>query len=472
MKNHINYIKRIVIKERRIKLQINNKIDMPKTLLVLGNGFDIQCGLKSTYYSFLINVLRINYEKQIGNEITENEVLSKYIEDIDYCNSKFEIAYHYHDLRNNLIIDKLNIWYILLLYKKMLFKKDWNLIENQIMIELTKDKSGYDISEKILLGILRIELAKKYTRDKVRFYYKDQPFRIKENIYQIIAYNISKKCARVQTKINSYSNLHCLLEEWINEVSIKISNQSFMPKVEINELKGLVDSIAEVLLEELKEVEKDFIEYLNKEIIKNTEYIENTKNLIKILIGVNNPFNIISFNYTEPWSTEYNLRTYLNSLQLFINIHGNLLTNNIIFGIDENRMSSDNSGYRFTKVSRIIELYTNDIKYKTPLYSILSLNINKIVFYGHSLAESDYGYFRIIFYEYAKKPDTIFEFCYTVYENTTKENEQRKLRDGISRLFGMYAEESEENKHVYKNLTLNNRIVFRQLPNIIENCQE
>lgn len=451
-------------------MQRNNKIDMPETLLILGNGFDIQCGLESTYYSFLINVLRINYEKQTENEITENQVLSKYIEDIDYCNSSFEISYYYNDLQNNLIIDKLNIWYILLLYKKMLFKKDWNLIENQIMIELTKDKLGYDISEKILLGILKIELAKKYTIDKVRFYYKDQPFRIKENIYQIMAYNISKKCERVHTKNNSYSNLHFLLKEWINEVSIKIENQSSMLKVEINELKDLIDSVTEVLLEELKEVEKDFIEYLNQEIVRNTEYIENTKNLIKILIGDSNPFNIISFNYTEPWSIEYDLHTYLNSLQLFINIHGSLLTNNIIFGIDENRISTDNSGYKFTKVSRIIELHTNNIKYETPIESVLSSNIDKIVFYGHSLAESDYGYFRMVFDEYVTKSDVTFEFCYTVYENTTKENEQRKLRDGISRLFGMYAEESEENKHDFKNLTLNNRIVFRQLPNISKNC--
>lgn len=75
----------------------------------------------------------------------------------------------------------------------------------------------------------------------------------------------------------------------------------------------------------------------------------------------------------------------------------------------------------------------------------------------------------MIFDEYATKRDIIFEFCYTVYENTTKENEQRKLRDRISRLFGMYAEESKENKNVYKNLTLNNRIVFKELPNISMN---
>lgn len=442
---------------------------MPETLLILGNGFDIQCGLESTYYSFLINILRINYEKQTENEITENQVLSKYIEDIDYCNSNFEISYHYNELRNNLIIDKLNIWYILLLYKKMLFKKDWNLIENQIMIELTKDKLGYDISEKILLGILKIELAKKYTRDKVRFYYKDQPFRIKENIYQIMAYNISRNCAREYTKNNAYSNSHYLLKNWIEEFSSKITSQSFMLKIKVDELSELVDSIAEVLLEELKVVERDFIEYLNRELIMKEYYINNTKRLIQSLIRGDVPYNIMSFNYTEPWSNMYNISDYMESLKASINIHGNLLSKNIIFGIDENKVPSENSGYRFTKVSRIIELYTNDIKYKIPLHSILSPNINNIVFYGHSLAESDYGYFRIIFDEYAKKTDTIFEFCYTVYENTTKENEQRKLRDGISRLFGMYAEESEGNKHVYKNLTLNNRIVFRELSNISKN---
>ena len=450
-------------------MQEDLNLDISKTLLVLGNGFDIQCGLESTYYSFLISVLGINYKKQTETEITENELFSKYIEDLEYCNLKYKMSPGTPDLRINHIMDKLNVWYILLLYKKLLSKKDWNLIENQIMMELTKDQLGYDILEKVLVGILKLELFKRYNETKVRFYYTNQVFKIKENIYKIIAYNISRKCAREYTKNNAYSNLHFLLEEWIKEVSIKIPNQPFFIKVEINELKELVDSLAEVLLEELKEVEKDFIEYLNEELTRNTEYIDNTKRLIQILIGDNNTFNVISFNYTEPWSTKYNFQTYMHSLELFINIHGSLLSNNIIFGIDENRISSENSGYIFTKVSRIIELYTKNIHYETPIQSVLSSNIDKIVIYGHSLSESDYGYFRMIFDEYATKRDIIFEFCYTVYENTTKENEQRKLRDRISRLFGMYAEESKENKNVYKNLTLNNRIVFKELPNISMN---
>ena len=214
-------------------MQEDLNLDMSKTLLVLGNGFDIQCGLESTYYSFLISVLGINYKKQTETEITENELFSKYIEDLEYCNLKYKMSPGTPDLRINHIMDKLNVWYILLLYKKLLSKKDWNLIENQIMMELTKDQLGYDILEKVLVGILKLELFKRYNETKVHFYYTNQVFKIKENIYKIIAYNISRKCAREYTKNNAYSNLHFLLEEWIKEVSIKIPNQPFFIKVEI-----------------------------------------------------------------------------------------------------------------------------------------------------------------------------------------------------------------------------------------------
>lgn len=40
---------------------------IPDVLLVIGNGFDLQCELKSSYYDFLIYVLRNNN----GNKETE-----------------------------------------------------------------------------------------------------------------------------------------------------------------------------------------------------------------------------------------------------------------------------------------------------------------------------------------------------------------------------------------------------------------
>ena len=42
-------------------------------LLVIGNGFDRQCELKSSYYDFLMYILKNNEE----NENQENEILNK-----------------------------------------------------------------------------------------------------------------------------------------------------------------------------------------------------------------------------------------------------------------------------------------------------------------------------------------------------------------------------------------------------------
>ena len=62
----------------------------------------------------------------------------------------------------------------------------------------------------------------------------------------------------------------------------------------------------------------------------------------------------------------------------------------------------------------------------------------------------------------------IFEFCYTVFDGTTKENEIIKLREGISRIFGRYEKENVERKYTLKNLNLNNRIKFREIPKLLD----
>lgn len=101
-----------------------------------------------------------------------------------------------------------------------------------------------------------------------------------------------------------------------------------------------------------------------------------------------------------------------------------------------------------------------------PINGVLSSSIKKVVFYGHSLSDADYGYFRMIFDEYVNKKNVCFEFCYTLFEGTTEKNEIIKLREGISRLFGRYEKEKLDNQNRLKSLNLNNRIQFREVPNI------
>ena len=140
--------------------------------------------------------------------------------------------------------------------------------------------------------------------------------------------------------------------------------------------------------------------------------------------------------------------------------------NSIIFGVDDNKIDASSEGYRFTKVSRIMGMSAAGKVESVPIKSILTPSIEKVIFYGHSLSDADYGYFRMIFDEYAKKENVCFEFCYTVFEGTTEKNEIIKLREGISRLFGRYEKENYERKYILKDLNLNNRIKFREIPKL------
>ena len=194
----------------------------------------------------------------------------------------------------------------------------------------------------------------------------------------------------------------------------------------------------------------------------------NAKNLAKYILKFNENVNcnIISFNYTNPWEEDVNFRDTSINVNLVKNIHGTLENNSIIFGVDDNKIDASSEGYRFTKVSRIMGMSAAGKVESVPIKSILTPSIEKVIFYGHSLSDADYGYFRMIFDEYAKKENVCFEFCYTVFEGTTEKNEIIKLREGISRLFGRYEKENYERKYILKDLNLNNRIKFREIPKL------
>ena len=122
----------------------------PDVLLVIGNGFDRQCELKSSYYDFLMYILKSNEE----NENPENEILNKYLDYIEFCSDVFKINNLSQNYRRNYQIEELNIWYLIFLYKKLLMKKDWNFIEAQILQEITVDNFGLNIFSKVAFGIL------------------------------------------------------------------------------------------------------------------------------------------------------------------------------------------------------------------------------------------------------------------------------------------------------------------------------
>lgn len=444
----------------------------PNVLLVIGNGFDCQCELKSTYYDFLIEIIR-NNEK---NKAEDEKILSEYLDYIEYCSSKFEINNLSQIYFRNSQIEELNIWYLIFLYKKLLMEKDWNFIESQIFQEITEDNDDLNIFSKVSFGILTRYLFDNSLDSNVKLVFSNLDYNLLPNIYNVLAYNLYKKINN--KKHNNidivYKNLISELDVWkeINEKKIldieNDDNSNEKIRINILEEKKLINCVVEVLLEELKEVECDFIMYLKNEIKTQNNYLDNAKNLAKYILKFNENVNcnIILFNYTNPWEEDVNFRDTSINVNLVKNIHGNLENNSIIFGVDDNKIDASSEGYRFTKVSRIMGMNAAGKVESVPIKSILTPSIEKVIFYGHSLSDADYGYFRMIFDEYVKKENVCFEFCYTVFEGTTEKNEIIKLREGISRLFGRYEKENYERKYILKDLNLNNRIKFREIPKL------
>ena len=450
-------------------------IIVPGVLLVIGNGFDRQCDLKSSYYDFFSYILK----KNENNKKQENEIFEEYLKYIKYCSCFFNINLFTQKYIVNSNIENLNIWYIIFLYKKLLKKKDWNFIEHQISQEITENNDGLNIFSKFALGLLIIHLD--YNRN-LKLTCKGKEYTEFENIYNVLSFNLYSKIKNNQTNNIVNKNILNVLDDIKNNLNEKIEDMvnstEYQNKilnidiVNIEEKKELLDCVTEVVLEQLKEVERDFIMYLENEVDMNNYYLDKSKILANYLLkegkifSENANYNILSFNYTEPWGEKLNFRDDFIHVNLFKNIHGTLKSKSIIFGIDDNIIDASNVGYRFTKVSRIMEMNTIKENISTPINAILDKSVNRVVFYGHSLSDADYSYFQLIFDEYAKNENTIFEFCYTVFEGTTKQNEIIKLREGISRMFGRYEKENDERKYTLKNLNLNNRIKFREVPTI------
>ena len=419
---------------------MNEELVIPEALFVIGNGFDLQCNLKSTYEDFLYSKLK-DYGEEIGkipfaDNVSIQSTLDYYIEDLA---ETLEVLKS--NGKQNVFFEKLSAWYIILLGKKMLMNNDWCYIENQIH-EMLRQRSD-DISpiEDIGSWILEDISGRENThRDRDTY------------IYKLVALNMQLKYREIfelVLELGGSCDIDC-------QSLLKDSDERF------------VTLIVEKLLLELNELEKDFGKYLYKAVNQLADYSERSERLFRIMLDnmrVERPikYNVLSFNYTRPWfqgSTKV-----INELAKYVNIHGHIEPNGgkIVFGIDESEINPNSSQYIFTKVSRTLGLYNQQqSNMDIPINELLSEGIKRVIFYGHSLSIADYGYFKMIFDRY-KDEETQFEFYYNVYEGTTEEKEYRKQVNAISRLFGIYSREKFGQSNIFQEMIQNKRILIRKI---------
>lgn len=374
-----------------------------ENLLIIGNGFDLSSGLRSSYTNF--------FESNLIKK--KNVILEEYYTNAEYFKNMTPVLDEYV-IKKDLIIGFVEQNVYLFQNPQICF---WNLIFRN---QYSKHPSWNNIEQKIEDIVCNSPL-------------------IRNNAEKILSayYNMETALGNIILSENDMFN--------------------FELAVYIMQNKTGKQDIYDFLLEELKIFELQFCAYLSKEVANNEFYQSNVKKLL-------NKFNlkssnVINFNYTTIKGAE--------NVKFESNVHGSLKNRNIIFGIDLANLDKLDKGLKFSKTYRKMHAFEEvTINYYNP-ESLLSRSIERISFYGHSLNSSDYSYFQSIFDFYEVYSSGIsLVFYYSIYDDRQTKLIKESYTNAVINLLNTYGE-TMANKYHGKNflhkLMLENRVILKEI---------
>jgi hypothetical protein len=438
---------------------------LKQQLIILGNGFDLTCGLPTRYSDFFSNryskyhevfskILKLKMQK----ELLDIEFVKKYFQGITIWDCIFIF---------NTIIDDAELLSICSLEDESIE------IEKQIGEKLN-DIKWCDI-EKIISDFFIVPV----NSNSECLYYTQ--------VWDHLITNIEVTYYEENINKIDFNGILAYIFSLLKNNSVEVIEKcgtNLDPTAVIN-IKNLENEIKQssfdkFLLNELKRFERDFHEYLC-EIFYSDSLVRRKyfNKAIRILLNISNynkKISILNFNYTNPMDSKLN-REYLEddlinfsilekNIICITNVHGYLSelvkheVSERIFGIDESvffnnelqNICYSEVGKNFTKTSR--KIHANNNYYTPESYSgryqgnLLSKNIHEIIFFGHSLSEADYSYFMSIFdfldiynsevslifyyYDHEKEIDKV--------KNITTENVKNLIRKYAITLENMHSE--------------------------------
>ncbi|MFT8728654.1 MAG: AbiH family protein [Oenococcus oeni] len=412
-------------------------------LIIIGNGFDLQCNLKSSYADFY----KDRYEDPIRQKLLN-------INTGTYFNKEFSS-----------LDCGINVWdYILNVYFE--FKneqkpvKQWSSIEEIIELVINNHvaRDMFNISETNSFYFFS-DLTE-------RICSFDPPFGILKDKY--LESNETKKYFYFLKSL-AYITL------------------TFSPRIK-SEIKDMDNTypVKKFFLDELKKFEKSFSNYLKRIYHEashspNINYLGRSSELMETLTGTDLQLgeneklanSILSFNYTTPFHSP----DICQSIYCLRNVHGSIDTNGfsngeIIFGIDSENIEKDRKDDEkgeedrtgFTKTFRTLFLNSNRLE-----TNIFDYPVKIIKVYGHSLDEGDYSYFQSIFDAvdlYNNKTVYIYFYYSTDYDRKNSEQIKYDYFKKVAHLFEEYGTTIDNPYHgrnMLHRLILENRIHIKEI---------
>ncbi len=354
---------------------------LSKVKLIIGNGFDLHCHMKTSYKDYFL------YDKDKNDYFGSwiDEFLPKLDNYVSFNTGNFKDFWL--PFKN---FDKANIWDLFF------------YINSDINYGNTKEWRWCDI-ENMICSWLKNRIPSQFDTGKPQW----------ENVYNIINNYIKSDNEKVKLMAAFIFKKH-------NEKRFNNINDFYM-----------------FLLSELKLFERNFGVYIDKlhydrtnedfgVVLQKTRFSSFARLTIENLCNLNELVSIDSFNYDDLENEDLN--------EKLVNINGNI--DAPIFGIDSNIFPASDIRYIFSKTNRRMELdMLDDEERKNEPYE------NSVI-YGHSLNEADYSYFFSVFdklhiSDLANNSKIIFAF--SIYDDTKEQQIRSDFRSAISKLFYDYS---------------------------------
>ncbi|MCT0451083.1 bacteriophage abortive infection AbiH family protein [Lactococcus cremoris] len=392
-------------------MSVSNEKQSLKQLIVLGNGFDLASGLKSTYYDFFDYI----YGQPIVNNTNSN-----------------------------------NFWYDIFQNYKEDTIEDWADIEEQILVQLKNIEYLYN--EKILIE----GRGDSETSSLAESEHKEN--NIPNNLYVTLEFLLPYfvKVRSEKTTQNILKKQLLILEDDFRKYLLSITKENADDRIYYKYyMKSKVLNKYIQLCNSSESHNSDLVSKLeNTTIFNHSPQIKKfDETLSEIYKEKNSNENLVlTFNYTKVWDVE-NVR----------NIHGDLDNGNIIFGIDYDKLNNNfkKAPIEFSKSYRVLEnglISTFDI----------SSDIDIIKIYGHGLGKADYSYYQSIFDSvdlYHGKTKVMF--FWSDYEGKEKEQIHKDFVKGVTNLieeYGTTFTNKDHGRNLFTKLLLENRLTIQEIP--------
>lgn len=346
--------------------------------LIVGNGFDINCGLKTKYADF--------FESAIFDKLAIKKWADLVLKEISQCQGNIFAI--------NMKEPDFNIWSLFFyLCSSSIGRYPANdyypSVKDIGLVTKESSKNGFvnwcDIENAMYHSLLMPK--------------KDGPRETLPNGCEVPSWKNVKlaidSLSSNDPKANSeLTNTEKILFVYMSGTKELWSGSSFYPRL-LDSLKGFENRFGSFIEQQVALRNDSFSVYNRIDRIIGPEHRFSKPDLVKM------PLNVDSFNYSDPFPGLANV------------YHINGDTEKPIFGIDSKGIAPSSPEYLFSKTYRRLEY--NDLRTETKPFS----NFDVLYIYGHSLNEQDYSYFFPLF-DFMGLPDitktTKVVFAYSNYD--------------------------------------------------------